>query len=271
MPLLEPDRYFSRLSHVDIERDLLALGFRFVLLDIDNTILPRDTHEVPRDAGFWLAKARDAGIAFCLVSNNWHEGVYQLANRLSLPIVAKAVKPLPPAFLMALGKIGATRDATVVIGDQLVTDVLGAHFLGMKAYLLAPLVEQDLPHTLLLRNFERLVMGERKPEGAGVPTACQPSEPADAAASPGTFRVPSTCRPTEAADAAASPSTRSRGDAGGSRTEVRFASAIPTISGTGETLADLGGPVSGGTGKALADLGGPAVETDEPARTGGAS
>ena len=218
MPLLEPDRYFSRLSHVDIERDLLALGFRFVLLDIDNTILTRDTHEVPRDAGFWLAKARDAGIAFCLVSNNWHEGVYQLANRLSLPIVAKAVKPLPPAFLMALGKIGATRDATVVIGDQLVTDVLGAHFLGMKAYLLAPLVEQDLPHTLLLRNFERLVMGERKPEGAGVPTACQPSEPADAAASPGTFRVPSTCRPTEAADAAASPSTRSRGDAGGSRT-----------------------------------------------------
>ena len=218
MPLLEPDRYFSRLSHVDIERDLLALGFRFVLLDIDNTILTRDTHEVPRDAGFWLAKARDAGIAFCLVSNNWHEGVYQLANRLSLPIVAKAVKPLPPAFLMALGKIGATRDATVVIGDQLVTDVLGAHFLGMKAYLLAPLVEQDLPHTLLLRNFERLVMGERKPEGAGVPTACQPSEPADAAASPG---------------------TRSRGDAGGSRTEVRFASAIPTISGTTAALADL--------------------------------
>ena len=152
------------------------------------------------------------------------------------PIVAKAVKPLPPAFLRALGKIGATRAATVVIGDQLVTDVLGAHFLGMKAYLLAPLVEQDLPHTLLLRNFERLVMGERKPEGAGVPTACQPPEAADAAASPG---------------------TRSRGAAGGSRTEVRFASGIPTISSTGETLADLGGPASGGI--------------DEPARTGGAS
>ena len=100
------------------------------------------------------------------MSNNWHEGVYQLANRLSLPIVAKAVKPLPPAFLMALGKLGAKRAETVVVGDQLVTDVMGAHFLGMKAYLLAPLVEQDLPHTLLLRNFERAVMGERKPEGA---------------------------------------------------------------------------------------------------------
>lgn len=166
MAFLEPDRYFARISRIDIDRDLLALGYRNVLLDVDNTILTRDTHEVPRDVGFWLAKARDAGISFCLVSNNWHEGVYQLANRLSLPIVAKAVKPLPPAFLMALGKLGAKRAETVVVGDQLVTDVMGAHFLGMKAYLLAPLVEQDLPHTLLLRNFERAVMGERKPEGA---------------------------------------------------------------------------------------------------------
>lgn len=171
MPFLKPDRYFSRLSKVDIDRDLLALGYRNVFLDVDNTILTRDTHEVPRDVGLWLGQARDAGISFCLVSNNWHEGVYHLAERLSLPIVAKAVKPLPPAFMIALSKLGAKRAQTVVIGDQLVTDVLGAHFMGMKAYLLAPLVEQDLPHTLMLRNFERLVMGDRQPEGACTPSA----------------------------------------------------------------------------------------------------
>ena len=97
MAFLEPDRYFARISRIDIDRDLLALDFRNVLLDVDNTILTRDTHEVPRDVGFWLAKARDAGITFCLVSNNWHEGVYQLANRLSLPIVAKAVSRCRPS------------------------------------------------------------------------------------------------------------------------------------------------------------------------------
>ena len=156
MAFLKPDRYFSRISRIDIERDLLGCGFESVLMDVDNTILTRDTHEVPRDAG----------LDFCLVSNNWHEGVYQLAERLELPIVAKAVKPLPPAFLMALRKIGAKRATTVVIGDQLITDVLGAHFLGMTAYMLQPLVEQDLPHTLMLRHVERLIMGDRKPEEA---------------------------------------------------------------------------------------------------------
>lgn len=221
MTFLEPDRYFSRLSHVDIQRDLIDRGFTSVLLDVDNTILSRATHDVPRDAGVWLARARDAGITFCLVSNNWHEGVYQLANRLSLPIVAKAVKPLPPAFLRALNKIHAKRESTVVIGDQLVTDVMGAHLIGMKAYLLAPLVEQDLPHTLLLRNFERLVIGERQPEN-----------------------VPSTYQSVECVDASASPSTQSRHADEGSRNKVRHASASPSISGTGETLADFDGPTS---------------------------
>lgn len=166
MSFVEPERYFSRISMIDIQKDIVDAGFSHVLLDIDNTILTRDTHEVPRDVSFWLSKARGAGLTFCLVSNNWHESVYELAGRLDLPIVAKAVKPLPPAFLLALKKIGAKRKDTVVIGDQLVTDVLGAHFLGMTAYMLQPLVEQDLKHTLLLRNVERAFMGDREPEGA---------------------------------------------------------------------------------------------------------
>lgn len=232
MPFLEPDRYFSRLSRIDIERDILACGFSHVLLDVDNTILSRATHDVPRDVGLWLARARDAGIVFCLVSNNWHEGVYQLANRLSLPLVAKAVKPLPPAFLLAMRKIGAERASTLVIGDQLATDVVGAHAIGLKAYLLAPLVEQDLPHTLALRNLERLIIGDRQPEGAGA-------------------GVPSACQPTEAVDAAASPNTRSCLDSESSRIEIspkgtscgaRHASAIEAISGTGETLPDFDEP-----------------------------
>ncbi len=176
MPFFEPDRYFSRISHIDIQHDLINCGFKYGLLDIDNTLLSRDTHEVPRDVGLWLGSARDAGIVFCLVSNNFHKSVYQLADELELPIVGRAVKPLPPAFLMAMHKVGAKRANSVVVGDQLMTDVLGAHLLGMTAYMLQPLVEQDLPHTLFLRNFERALMGGRKPEPAPTPSACRCAE-----------------------------------------------------------------------------------------------
>ena len=56
------------------------------------------------------------------------------------------------------------------------------------------------------------------------------------------LRVPSACQPTDAVDAAASRSARPRRADEGSRTEVRHASASPSISGTAETLADVGGP-----------------------------
>ncbi|MDO4291425.1 MAG: YqeG family HAD IIIA-type phosphatase [Eggerthellaceae bacterium] len=174
MPLLEPDRYFSRLSHIDIDRDLLARGLGHVLLDIDNTILTRDTHEVPRDVRLWLGRAQEAGVTFCLVSNNWHKSVFDLAQQLDIPIVAKAVKPLPHGFMLGMNKLKSNRKNTVMVGDQLMTDVFGAHLLGMRAYLLCPLVEQDLPHTLVIRNLERAIMGERQPEPA--PARCQHTE-----------------------------------------------------------------------------------------------
>lgn len=160
-----PERYFSRLSRVDIAKDLLDAHLLYVLLDIDNTILRRDTHEVPRDIVAWLARAKEAGVSICLLSNNWHANVLELAQTLDLPIVAKALKPLPFGYLRALSKLGAKRKQIVVIGDQLLTDVAGAHLLGMRAYLLAPLVEQDLTHTLLLRNIERTLLKDAQPEG----------------------------------------------------------------------------------------------------------
>ena len=55
--------------------------------------------------------------------------------------------------------------------------MLGAHLTGMKAYMLQPLVEQDLPHTLLLRNVERAILGDRKPEPAINIAECEASRP----------------------------------------------------------------------------------------------
>ena len=51
--------------------------------------------------------------------------------------------------------------------------------------------------------------------------------------------VPPACQPAELADAAVFSGTAPRGDDEGSRTEVRFASAIPAIRGTGEALVDV--------------------------------
>ena len=164
MAFFKPDRFFSRITQVHIQEDILDKGIRALFLDIDNTILTRDTHEVPDDIMQWLDDVRDAGITICLVSNNWHEGVHHLADRLGLPIVSHAVKPLPFAYMKAFKRAGVKRRETMCIGDQLITDVFGGHFLGMPVVMVKPLVKTDLKHTLMLRHVEKLFIGSMEVE-----------------------------------------------------------------------------------------------------------
>lgn len=170
MALFQPDRYFSRISAIDIPTDIVGEGIRYVLLDVDNTLLSRADHMVPPDVLRWLSQLRQANVEACLLSNNFHQNVIDLADELGLPIVAKALKPLPFGFVKALRKGKATRGETLMIGDQISTDIIGAHALGLRAYLVCPLVEEDLKHTVFIRNIERAFISDREPEGAN---ACE--------------------------------------------------------------------------------------------------
>ena len=94
-----------------------------------------------------------------LVSNNFTERVALVGAQLGIPVVPNALKPLPFAFLRALRLLGTPRSATIVIGDQLFTDVLGARLVGLRAILTKPLVEVDFPLTRVLRFLERTIGG----------------------------------------------------------------------------------------------------------------
>ena len=56
-----------------------------------------------------------------------------------------------------------------MIGDQLSTDVIGASHWHMT-YLVCPLVEEDLKHTMFVRSIERAFISDKEPEGA---SACE--------------------------------------------------------------------------------------------------
>lgn len=164
MPFFKPDRFLTRITDLDPVSDIAQAGFTHVLLDLDNTLLTRDTHEVPNDIRAWLDEVRALGVNACILTNNWHHGAHEWADRLGLPIVSHAVKPLPFAYCAAMRKTGAHRKTTLCIGDQLITDVWGAHISGMRVVMTKPLVEADLKHTLMLRHVEKLFMRGVRPE-----------------------------------------------------------------------------------------------------------
>ncbi|MDP2182426.1 MAG: YqeG family HAD IIIA-type phosphatase [Actinomycetota bacterium] len=162
MAILAPDLYYSSVFAIDLD-DLRRRDIDTLLVDLDNTLLPRDTNVITAEHHEWARRLSDGGFSVCLVSNNWHERVRAVASEMGFELVSKAVKPLPFAFLRALRLVGAHRSRAAVIGDQLFTDVLGGKFLGMTTVLVQPLSSSDLPHTLVLRRIERLVLAGRRP------------------------------------------------------------------------------------------------------------
>jgi uncharacterized protein len=159
---LSPDLYLRSVHDIDLDA-LRDQGVDTMLMDLDNTLLPRDTSVVPDDLKQWASALNQRGFKVVLVSNNWHERVHTVAGELGFKLVAKAVKPLPFAFLRALSLVGSSRKQAVVVGDQMFTDVLGGKLLGMKTVMVLPLSASDLPHTLMLRRVEKVLLGGRQP------------------------------------------------------------------------------------------------------------
>lgn len=164
MRVFTPDLYYTDVHAIDLD-DLKSRGVRVLLVDLDNTLLPRDTGIMTAELRAWARRVQEDGFRVCLVSNNWHEHVGEIARELGFEIVAKATKPLPFAFRRAMTLMGSDPSDTAVIGDQLFTDILGGNSLGLLTILVQPLSASDLPHTLALRLIEQRLLADRKPTG----------------------------------------------------------------------------------------------------------
>lgn len=158
MGLLRATRYVAALPLVDVD-GLVEQGVRLVLLDRDNTCVPRDATAAPPEVAAWLDRARAAGLRLCLVSNNFHTThVSRTARELGVDFVDHALKPLPLALRRAMRRAGVGPEATVMIGDQVFTDVAAGNLAGVRTVLVRPQSRSDLWYTHVFRVFERLAL-----------------------------------------------------------------------------------------------------------------
>lgn len=163
MSVFAPRRYVRAVTCLDLE-ELWADGKRALLLDRDNTLVPRDTGVLPADVMAWLAQARERGFRLCLVSNNWAKNVLPDARAIGVQLVSAAAKPLPFAIWHALRKVDARRREAVLIGDQVFTDILGAKLAGIDHVLVVPQCTVDQKGGLALRDLEARVLRGLEPQ-----------------------------------------------------------------------------------------------------------
>ncbi len=134
---------------------LQSLGIRALLIDIDNTLAPYEQPEPDERIISWFDSLRAAGISASLISNN-HPPRVELFNRsLGLDAYPDSGKPKSGTLIKAMEKMGSDRENTAVIGDQLLTDALAAHRLGLVALIVPPIKDKTTPFFKFKRWLEK--------------------------------------------------------------------------------------------------------------------
>lgn len=161
---LKPTRLLRHVTEIE-PTWLQEQGIRGILCDVDNTVVAWHSEEIHDEVMDWIEAVKALGISVCLVSNTRNpKRLERLAARFGILFVpGNAGKPSKAGYLKALELTGIPAHESLMIGDQLFTDVFGANRVGMLTALVNPLSSKEFIGTKLVsRPLERLVLrGDR--------------------------------------------------------------------------------------------------------------
>ena len=138
-------------------KSLRDKGFRFALLDLDNTLAEDHVHEPSVYTREVIRMLQDAGSTCCIVSNAKSTRSSDFAAMIPIHCVSYANKPSPSGIYRALEFLKAGKEESVLFGDQIFTDIAAARQAGIYSVLVEPLSKKEVFYVRLKRPFEKLV------------------------------------------------------------------------------------------------------------------
>lgn len=151
-----PDEVQESTYDIDFDR-LYEKGYRGVIFDIDNTLVP---HGAPADdrAKALFAHLKELGFSCCLLSNNQLGRVKMFNDDVNVHFIEDAHKPSTKNYIKATRLMGTKKSNTIFVGDQLFTDVWGAKRAGIRNILVRPIHPKEEIQIVLKRYLEKIVL-----------------------------------------------------------------------------------------------------------------
>lgn len=153
---LYPDNYIDSTYLIDFD-DYYAKGYRGVIFDIDNTLVPHGAPQDDRSLKL-INHLKEIGFNVLFLSNNKEPRVKSFNEPVSCNYIYKAGKPKKSGYIRAMDILGTNVDNTLFVGDQIFTDVWGAKAVGIHSILVKQIDKKEEIQIILKRRLEWIVL-----------------------------------------------------------------------------------------------------------------
>ncbi|MBI3721212.1 MAG: YqeG family HAD IIIA-type phosphatase, partial [Fimbriimonas ginsengisoli] len=149
-------------------------------LDVDNTLVEWRGEDFTQEVLGWLEEAKQLGFGLCILSNTRNPArLARIADRLGIRAIQDRFKPSRRMYMLALKEFSVEPEQAVMVGDQILTDVLGANRSKIEAIWVHRISRREFVGTRLNRIVERGVLTllyRALPVMAGLPDPAAPEE-----------------------------------------------------------------------------------------------
>lgn len=150
-----PDAYYKNVYEIDYD-NLLKKGYKNIFLDVDNTLIPYTENEIRKENKELINKLKKMGFNVVIMSNSMSQRITKIVNDLGVDGYYSSMKPLKKTYKKILKKY--KKEECIFIGDQFMTDVLGAKRCGLKVILVDRILNVEPIYTKFWRFFERILL-----------------------------------------------------------------------------------------------------------------
>lgn len=153
---IKPDIYKKSIYDIDYEK-LSSSGIKCLIFDLDNTLGLIDDDRCPDKTKELILKLKKEFIVV-ISSNNFKKRISKYLDDLKIDGKSFSLKPFTYSLKAIQKKYNLKKSQMIMIGDQLVTDVLVAKRFKIKSILVDPLGEKDLKITSVNRIIEKMII-----------------------------------------------------------------------------------------------------------------
>lgn len=151
---------FTAPTIYDIDyKALYKMNKRGLMIDLDNTLITYKEATPTKEIIDFINDLKTIGFQVVLVSNNHKSRLEEFTKTLDVGYVGMALKPLSRGYKKALKWMDLSKDEVMMIGDQMLTDILGASFFGIDSILVKTIEERSQKwYTKLNRSTEKRIL-----------------------------------------------------------------------------------------------------------------